>query len=74
MIPSIRPGVDLPENFADFHFLAGRNKLQFSKCIECSNPFSDANVVSRAGWLETQISGMCENCFDTLFAEEEPEE
>ncbi len=34
-------------------------------CRCCGLPFSDANVFSDAGWLETQISGLCEVCFDT---------
>ena len=35
-------------------------------CRCCGQPFSDANVYSEAGWIETQISGLCESCFDTL--------
>ena len=32
----------------------------------CGERFSDSNVYSQAGWLETQISGLCEVCFDAL--------
>lgn len=35
-------------------------------CRSCRQPFSDANVYTEAGWLETQISGMCEVCFDLV--------
>jgi len=35
-------------------------------CRICGQPFSDANVYSEAGWIETQINGLCEVCFDTL--------
>jgi hypothetical protein len=37
-----------------------------TRCRVCGERFSDANVYSQAGWLETQISGICEVCFDTL--------
>lgn len=36
------------------------------QCRNCGERFSDANVYSEAGWLETRISGLCEVCFDTL--------
>ncbi|MEP9326664.1 hypothetical protein PPMP20_26570 [Paraburkholderia phymatum] len=37
-----------------------------SCCRVCGEPFSDANVYSEAGWIETRISGLCEVCFDAL--------
>ena len=37
------------------------------KCSFCGEPFSPNNVKSVPGWKETQISGMCETCFDALF-------
>ena len=36
------------------------------RCRRCGEPFTEANVYSDAGWLETGISGLCETCFDTL--------
>ena len=42
-------------------------------CIECGHEFSDNNVYSDAGWRETKISGMCEVCFDEMFAEDDDE-
>ncbi len=35
-------------------------------CRNCREPFSDANVYSEAGWVETRISGLCELCFDAI--------
>ena len=37
-------------------------------CVSCKEPFSDKNVRTPAGWRETQISKMCENCWDKTFA------
>ena len=37
-----------------------------TRCRRCGEPFTEANVYSAAGWLETGISGLCETCFDTL--------
>lgn len=36
-------------------------------CLECNEVFSNKNCHSAAGWKETQISGICENCFDRMF-------
>ena len=57
-----------------------RNKEQFdhaievghhmlTHCMDCGQAFSSENTHSEAGWKETQISGICEDCFDTLFAD-----
>lgn len=53
--------------------------ITYTACVECKERFSDANCRTQAGWQETQISGLCERCFDNiteeaLEAEEEPEE
>lgn len=45
-------------------------QAHYLNCIQCAQPFTDANVFTKDGWLETQISGMCESCFDGLFDEE----
>lgn len=42
-----------------------------SICFNCKQPFTSANVFTNAGLREIAISGMCEKCFDELFAEEE---
>lgn len=41
--------------------------ILYSQCIECKQPFTAKNCHTRQGWAETQISGMCEDCFDALF-------
>jgi hypothetical protein len=35
-------------------------------CRSCGQCFSDENVLTEAGWIETRVSGLCEVCFDTL--------
>lgn len=40
-------------------------------CVQCNQAFSNDNTWSEAGWRETQISGLCERCFDSEFADEE---
>lgn len=40
-------------------------------CVDCGEPFTADNVHSIEGWSETQISGLCEDCFDALFEEME---
>lgn len=37
-------------------------------CRSCKQPFSPDNVFSAAGWRETAISGICESCFDDMWA------
>lgn len=44
-----------------------------TQCISCKQPFTSANVFSQLGCKETQISGMCEICFEGLFDEMEEE-
>jgi hypothetical protein len=39
---------------------------RYGRCISCREPFSEANVYSEAGWLETRVSGLCEVCFDAI--------
>jgi hypothetical protein len=36
-------------------------------CAECCAAFSSNNTKTPNGWRETQISGLCETCFDALF-------
>lgn len=68
MVPSLKGGF-LPESQEDFGKLAEEGGLRAVKCYACRQPFSNANVRTHLGWRETQISGMCENCFDELFAD-----
>jgi hypothetical protein len=69
MRPSIRKGKSLPESAADFEALREARGLTYAACLLCRQPFSPANTHSALAWAETQISGMCEDCFDVLFAE-----
>lgn len=45
----------------------------FCNCIICKQPFSNLNVFTVEGAKEVNISGMCEICFDALFANDEEE-
>lgn len=47
-----------------------KRRIDSALCIDCGQPFTDANVHTDEGWRETKISGMCEDCFDALFAED----
>jgi hypothetical protein len=40
-------------------------------CIQCRLPQPDQSTWSEAGRREWKISGMCEPCFDRLFADED---
>lgn len=57
-------GYELPESWGDYQRL---KKPLYTVCLDCREKFSPENVTSPAGWRETQITGMCENCFDHLF-------
>ena len=49
--------------------------MHHKNCIFCKKPFEfNVNVFSRMGLKETQISGSCEVCWDSLFEESEGEE
>jgi hypothetical protein len=41
-------------------------------CIDCKKPDPLSRCHSEEGRREYDISGMCEECFDALFAEPEP--
>lgn len=60
----------LPESYEDFQTLAPHQRIH-STCVECGHVFSDGNTKTAPGWRDTQIVGMCEKCYDALFAEEE---
>jgi hypothetical protein len=70
MTPSLTSGKFLPDSYEDFKTLLERRApgLQVV-CAECRQPFTEANVKTHAGWRETQISDLCEVCFDTLLDE-----
>jgi len=44
-------------------------------CIQCNELFqAEVNVFTEAGVRETQISGMCELCFDAMAEEADAED
>ncbi len=58
-------------------FLSASDTAVHVECVECGEPFSAQNTFSTEGWEETQLSGLCEKCFDKLmedFPEEEDDE
>ena len=74
MKPSIIKGKLLPQSFEDFMILADTNRLTFTKCKLCGEPFHKTETKSDSGWMETQISGSCEPCYDDLCAEIDEED
>lgn len=53
---------------------SGAPAPRFTHCVECKEAFSQKNTRTPAGRSETQISGLCENCWDAVFADNEDEE
>lgn len=43
---------------------------RFKHCIQCKEDFTNNNVYSKDGWKETQISDLCESCFNKNFETE----
>lgn len=74
MRDSLHPGKQLPESEEDFLTLRDSGRAAFLVCLDCKKPFSADNTTSPLGWAETQISGMCEDCFDFLFREIEDDD
>lgn len=67
---SLLPGKLLPESLADFEKLYTQGGATYMRCCLCNNAFGAENVRTERGWAESQISGMCENCWDGMFGEE----
>lgn len=67
----MKPGLKgnlLPECRQDAEQLWGLGKLTFLRCMNCNRDLASAGAASSiAGWRETQISGVCESCFDAMF-------
>ena len=71
MTPSLR-GHMLPESHKEAQRLQAEGKLHFASCADCRQSLATATAATTpAGWRETQISGMCEPCYDGLFADSE---
>lgn len=47
--------------------------MKYKNCLICKHEFSAANVFTHEGALETQISQVCEICFDALFQDDDDE-
>lgn len=62
-------GRDLPESLHDLQSLLHTLSPYEPRttCRRCLQPFSPDNTRTSAGWRETQISGLCETCFDNLY-------
>lgn len=63
-----------PESEEQFKRLLEVDRTNFNHCFQCKQPFTSENVYSDMGWRETQISGICEKCFDKMFEESEDHE
>ena len=62
----------LPESLEDAEQLALAGAQRFKTCCDCGKPLHVATAADTpAGWRETQISGMCEPCFEGLFGSDE---
>lgn len=64
-------GRSLPQSEADFRLLVATSGQRFASCVSCTEVFDHTNTHSPEGWQETQISGMCEDCFDRIFSDKE---
>lgn len=74
MIPGLK-GNMLPESHENARTLELEGKMVFSECVVCKLSLADLEAAStRLGWLETQISGVCEPCFEELFRDSGEEE
>ncbi|MGA7811184.1 hypothetical protein [Bradyrhizobium sp.] len=40
--------------------------VSHTSCVRCEKRFGDDNCFTQKGWQETQISGLCEKCFDEM--------
>lgn len=66
---SIIDGRPLPENRGEYEEVVEKSLAMFLKCVKCHFPFTETRVHTPAGWRETQITGMCEDCFDAAVGE-----
>ena len=56
----------LPKSQIELQSLIQSGNHRYRLCIECHHQFTTRNVWTEDGWRETQISGLCEACFDEL--------
>jgi hypothetical protein len=53
----------------------GTNKercIKLFTCVKCQKPV-EKRIHSNAGWREYKISGLCEVCYDEIFAGDDDE-
>ena len=68
MKTSLITGIVQPENRAEFETLLDREEPGLkTTCVDCKEQFAPGNTYTRLGWCETQLSGMCERCFNAPF-------
>lgn len=62
-----------PHNWEEYHHILVNepSSLNYTQCICCMDSFNKDNVHTVDGWRETQISGMCEDCFDDTCTEDD---
>ena len=61
-----------PDSHEEAQRLQAEGKLRFPCCVNCWQSLATATAATTpAGWRETQISGMCEPCFNGLFTLQE---
>lgn len=61
----------LPESHREATNLMLEGRLRFKTCVGCHKSLDSPHAAeTTAGWRETQISGMCEPCFNALFQED----
>lgn len=65
-------GCHRPRSYDEFTKLQGSHAADLQEtCVLCGLKFGPTNTRTAAGWMETQISGYCEACFDRLFADDD---
>lgn len=62
---------ELIENTLDNVMEFYPHRQRATQCVRCTKPFTEKNVHTEAGWRETQLSQMCEDCFDEIVREED---
>jgi hypothetical protein len=64
---------DLDNKLADIAGFDLSMKAQ-GRCVRCKQELVvGENILTPAGAREAEISGVCETCFDTIFADDEEE-
>lgn len=60
-----------PTSFIQYQL--GIADARYTRCKECQELFTQDNVYTGSGWRETQISGLCEKCYDNIFGYDQDE-